>query len=89
MSLTFDFARFLPICPSMGRASTSADALIEILDLCEQTLTAVCQFDEASPQHWPSDKSSQSRQQMRANVARRLVLIQGGLPGDVQRPNAS
>jgi hypothetical protein len=84
-----DLARLLPICPSMGRVSTSADALIEILDLCEQTLTAVCQRDEASAQLWPSDKSSQSRQQMCGNVTRRLVLIQGGLPGNVQHPNAS
>ena len=84
--LISDLARFLPICPSMGRMNTSADALIEILDLCEQTLTAVCQRDEASAQLWPSDKSSQSRQQMCGNVTRRLVLIQGGLPGNVQHP---
>ena len=72
----------------MGRVSTSADALIEILDLCEQTLTIFCPHDDVLSNSRESDKTSQSRQPMRANVARRLVLIQGGLPGDLQHPNA-
>ena len=86
--MAYSRARFLPIYPCMGRVNTSADMLIEILDLFEQTLTAVCIGDDASSQRRPSDKSSQSRQQMRANVARRLTLIQGGLAGNLRHPNA-
>jgi hypothetical protein len=71
----------------MGSAGTSADALIEILDLCEQTLTVLCPHDDVPSPSRASDKTSQSRQPMRANVARRLVLIQGGLPSDLQHPN--
>jgi hypothetical protein len=72
----------------MGRVSTGADALIEILELCEQTLTAICLPEDVSVRHQAADKPSQSRQHMRANVARRFILIQGGLPGNLQHPNA-
>jgi hypothetical protein len=34
-------ARFLPATVIMARSSTGTDALIEILNLCEQTLTAL------------------------------------------------
>ncbi len=71
----------------MSRGSTGTDALVEILDLCEQTLTAVEVYDDKSPSYRFSDKTSQSRQQTRANVVRRLILIQGGLSVSLRRSN--
>jgi hypothetical protein len=71
----------------MSRGSTGTDALVEILDLCEQTLTAVEVYDGESPSYRFSDKTSQSRQQTRANGARRFLLIQGGLAVRAARRN--
>lgn len=72
----------------MARVNTGADALIEILDLCEQALTTLCPGEDHPSNRPASDKTSQARQQMHTNVARRLVLIQGGLPSDFQHPGA-
>lgn len=73
------FARFLPIDSYMGRANTSADALIEILSLCEQTLTAL-KLPDDGPDYPPvMDKFSHTRQWKRANIASKFVLIRGGL----------
>jgi hypothetical protein len=72
----------------MGRGNTGADALIEILELCEQALTAVCLSEDATTQQQPVDKSSQSRPQKRTNLARRLILVQGGRAANIRHPNA-
>lgn len=72
----------------MGRISTSADPLIEILDLCEQALTAVSLSDDGFLQRRQSDNATQLRPQKRAIVAPHLILVQGGLAGNIRHPNA-
>lgn len=71
----------------MVRLTTEGDALLEILELCEQTLAAIRPREEGLAQRPASDKSSQSSRRMRANVARHLILIQGGSTANLQQHN--
>jgi hypothetical protein len=67
---------------AMAPSSTCAEALVEILNLCEQTLTALRKHEETHVATGPADKYRQSRLQKRANFAR-LVLIEGGLSNEI------
>ena len=66
----------------MARSSTGTDALIEILNLCEQTLTALEPDPFVKPDTLQADKASDSRQLPCAKVGRQFVLIRGGLAKD-------
>jgi hypothetical protein len=63
----------------MFRANTSADVLIEILNLCEQTLTALSPHGEGTESAPSMDNFSKSRRGKSAISARPFALIQGGL----------
>jgi predicted component of type VI protein secretion system len=76
------FARFLPIDALMRQASSSVEALIEILDLCEQALTAVHNCDERLIPEPLADKYRQSLQNTRVKLDRNFVLIRGGLASE-------
>jgi hypothetical protein len=69
----------------MGKFGNSAEALVEILNLCEQTLTALkADYDEALR----AQQSDQNRRQERlrsAKLVRQLFLIKGGLYGTDQQ----
>ena len=65
----------MPAMVIMARSSTSADALIEILNLCEQTLTALEPDARANPNTPQADKAGDSKQLH----GRQFVLIRGGL----------
>ena len=73
------FARFLPIDSLMGQASSSVEALIELLDLCEQALTAVRSCGERLIPEPMADKYRHSRHNTRVKLDRNFVLIRGGL----------
>lgn len=75
----FLLARFLPYCEDMFRARSSADALLEILVLCEQTLTALRPIGDGAETSPSMDNFSQSRRGKNASTTRPFVLIQGGL----------
>jgi hypothetical protein len=62
----------------MGTHGDSAEALIEILSLCEQTLTALTPQAESTALPPPSDTIRRQKFPRRANVNRRLWLIKGG-----------
>ena len=68
-------ARFLPLQSTMGKFGNSAETLVEILTLCEQTLTAL-------RSHYDEDlcgkQSGQNRRQERRRSTN-MVLIRGGL----------
>ena len=61
----------------MGNFGNSAEALVEILTLCEQTLTAL-RSDYEEGLH--RQQSAQNRRQERRRSTN-LVLIRGGLSG--------
>jgi hypothetical protein len=63
----------------MGRSNTSTDALVELLSLCEQTLTALQPDSDRDTSVAQSDKANHSRYGKRASIGPRLVLISGGL----------
>ena len=63
----------------MGIAATSAEALIEILNLCEQTLTALrADYDQALVSD-QSDQNCRHEPQSSTKLVRHLFLIRGGL----------
>jgi hypothetical protein len=64
---------------SMGQTNPSTDALVEILTLCEQTLTALNSDPGGQMATRQTDKAGRLRNGTRTNIAPRLVLIQGGL----------
>jgi hypothetical protein len=65
----------------MGKFGNSAEALIEILNLCEQTLTALkADYDEAQAEHNRRQERLRS-----AKLVRQLFLIKGGLYGTDQQ----
>jgi hypothetical protein len=68
----------------MGQSGTCAEALVDILSLCEQTLTALREPDDKRPTAALADKYRQLRPQKRANFVRQFVLIQGGLSREMQ-----
>jgi len=66
----------------MGQSITCAEALIEILNLCEQTLTALGRHEEGLISTPPADKYRHPGRYKSANVVRRFVFIQGGLTNE-------
>jgi hypothetical protein len=71
-------ARLLPIWLDMSRTGTSGDALIEILDLCEQALAA---FDAQEESQIPESRSDQlllPAPQHPKKDRRGFTLIKGG-----------
>jgi hypothetical protein len=63
----------------MRQASSSVEALIEVLDLCEQALTSIRNAGERLIPEPLADKYRQSRQNTRVKFERNFVLIPGGL----------
>ncbi len=72
----------------MALSNPCADALVEILNLCEQTLTALREHEERHITAPLADKYRHSRLQKRANIVRQFVLIQGGLSSEVRQSSA-
>lgn len=71
----------------MRQASSSVEALIEILDLCEQALTSIRNAGERLIAEPLADKYRQSLHKTR--VDRNFVLIRGGLYTESNRSNRS
>lgn len=71
-------ARLLPIWLDMSRTGTSGDALIEILDLCEQALAAFDAEDESQNPESRSDQLLLPAPQHSNKDRRGFVLIKGG-----------
>ena len=71
----------------MGKSGTSAEALLEILNLCEQTLTALnAEYPDGARSH----KLVQDRLHERrrgSKFVRRLFLIRGGLSAIDHQPS--
>ena len=65
----------------MGKTGTSAEALIEILNLCEQTLTALNADSADGGRGDNSDQDRRYERRRRSKFVRRLFLIKGGLFG--------
>ena len=63
----------------MGNFGSSAEALVEILTLCEQTLTALKADYDNSLRANPSDQNRRLERGPSTNVVRHLFLIRGGL----------
>jgi hypothetical protein len=63
----------------MGKAGTSAEALIELLNLCEQTLTALNGDYADGSRGSKSDQERRSERIRRSKIVRSLYLIKGGL----------
>ena len=72
-------AQFLPIFLRMGPSITGAETLVEILNLCEQTLTALRRRPVQLGLNSSADKYRRIRRPRDANIGSRLVLLQGGL----------
>jgi hypothetical protein len=68
----------LPIRSSMGKFGDSAEALVEILTLCEQTLTALKSDYDEGLHRQQSDQNRRQEQRRSTNMVRRLFLIRGG-----------
>jgi hypothetical protein len=76
-------ARILPIAGFMARTNTGTDALVEILNFCEQALTAL---DAHAPEAVALPQSTGSglpRRRKRLVPVRRLKLIRGGLSSSI------
>jgi len=71
----------------MGKTGTSAEALIEILNLCEQTLTALNADYTDGGRGDNSDQDRRYERRRRSKFVRRLFLIKGGLCADSQQPS--
>jgi hypothetical protein len=71
----------------MGQASSSVEALIEILDLCEQALTAIRSCGERLIPEPMVDKYRQSWRITRVKLDRNFVLIRGGLDNQTSPSN--
>jgi hypothetical protein len=77
-------ARILPLPKSMGRSTGSAGALIEILNLCAETLTSLhSDQDIAANAAQPGAGHAPTGKNM--NTGRHLVVIQGGLSAASRR----
>jgi hypothetical protein len=63
----------------MGSSISCAEALVEILNLCEQTLTALRTRRAQLGSAGSTDKYRRIRRQRDTNVDHRLILLQGGL----------
>lgn len=72
----------------MARTGTSTDPLLEILSLCEQALTDLNCARVEAPESVQPDNLIHSPPGRRANVVRRLILIQGGLSTPSRRTRA-
>jgi hypothetical protein len=63
----------------MGKLGNSAEALVEILNLCEQTLTALKGDDDNALRPQQSDQNRRQEPRRSTNFVRQLFLIRGGL----------
>ena len=72
----------------MALSSPCAEALVEILSLCEQTLTALREHEERHMTTPLADKYRHSGLQQRANIVRQFVLLQGGLSRELRQSSA-
>jgi hypothetical protein len=63
----------------MGKLATSTEALIEILNLCEQTLTAISADSDGVLDAQQPDQNRREDQRHSTKSVRRLFLIRGGL----------
>jgi hypothetical protein len=63
----------------MGTFRTSAEALVEIISLCEQTLTALHRDHFEGPAAGESDQDRRPTRRRRSKFVRHLFLIRGGL----------
>jgi len=63
----------------MGNFGNSAEALVEILNLCEQTLSALKTDYEERLRAKPFDQNRRQEQRRSTNLVRHLWLIRGGL----------
>jgi hypothetical protein len=81
-------ARILPSLRDMSRSTGSAGALIEILNLCAETLTSLHSDHDIAAATQP-DHTGVARAGKNTHAGPRLVLIQGGLStanrGDASR----
>jgi len=66
----------------MASPSTGADALIEILNLCEQTLIALELTQNGNRDVLRMDNPNRPSQRPRTNFARPFVLVRGGRADD-------
>jgi hypothetical protein len=71
----------------MGQASSSVEALIELLDSCEQALTAIRSCGERLIPEPMADKYRQSWPNRRAKLDRNFVLVRGGLDSQTSPSN--
>jgi hypothetical protein len=75
---SFSIARLLPICLDMSRTGTGGDALVEILDLCEQALAAFDAQDETEDPKPQSNPALLPPPQRAKKDRHGFVLIKGG-----------
>ena len=73
------FARFLPMNLPMGSFGKGAESLVEVLNLCDQTLAALDLRAEAVEPQPRSDKLRLLAERRRAKFSRRFRLIFGGM----------
>jgi hypothetical protein len=64
---------------SMGKPGNGAEALVEIINLCEQTLTALEGDYERGVRVEESDQNCRQEPPRSTKLVRRLFLIKGGL----------
>jgi hypothetical protein len=69
----------------MASFRTSAEALIEIINLCEQTLTALHRDCGELAMETNSGQDRQPERLRRSKSARHLLLIKGGLSTNRQQ----
>ena len=69
----------------MGRSNTGAEALFEIIRLCEQALMELSPEDNGLEDVALTDKPRQFRRRRSTNIVRRLLLIPGGLSTTTRR----
>ena len=72
----------------MGLSSTGADALFEIISLCEQALTELAPESNGLQGGLGADKPRSLRRRGSTNMARHLSLIPGGLSVTTRMPTA-
>jgi len=70
----------------MGQFADSAEALIEILNLCEQTLTALTPVYDNAGRYPQSDEVRRQERHHGAKFVSRLFLIRGGRYHTDQQP---
>jgi hypothetical protein len=69
----------------VSRINHSADALTEILQMCEEALAALASNQNSSSVAMPVASSRQAKLHPTRKTARPFVLIQGGIAGSSQK----